>query len=354
MRIVLAYSGSVEGSAAIPWLRRRHSAEIVAVTLDLGQGRELEMIRDRALALGAQRAHVLDTRDEFAAQYIMPALRADALHDGQVPMALALSRPLIARKIIEIAGIERADAIAHTGHATVEASQLDRLLAALAPALEVLTPARSWTVSGAELASFARANGFGNAMDVSSSVESNFWGRSLRQPAADAVAASFLGRAPDLCPSEPAFVDIAFVRGVPTALNGVVLPLAELVASLAMLAAAHGVGPARNAQLLCQAPAAVLLHAAHAGLTEVAISPDVRQFSAAARLAYVDLVEKAHWFSPLREGLDAYFSAVQAHVNGRVRLRLFKGEYSTMTSELMQVPSDTTTALRLVPLSVQH
>src|SRR6185369_10922061 len=109
MRIVLAYSGSRDGSAAIVWLRERRNAEVVAVTLDLGQGRGLEAIRDRALALGAQRAHVLDTRDEFAEQYVVPALRADALHDGHVPMALALSRPLIARKIVEIAGIERAD-----------------------------------------------------------------------------------------------------------------------------------------------------------------------------------------------------------------------------------------------------
>ena len=108
MRIVLAYTGSLEGSVAIPWLRERHHAEIVAVTLDLGQGRALEAIRDRALALGAQRAHVLDTREVFARDFIVPALRADALHDGRVPMALALSRPLIAQKLVEIAGIERA------------------------------------------------------------------------------------------------------------------------------------------------------------------------------------------------------------------------------------------------------
>jgi argininosuccinate synthase len=354
MRIVLAYSGSVEGSAAIQWLRNRHSAEVVAVTLDLGQGRELEAIRDRALALGAQRAHVLDTRDEFAEQYVVPALRADALHDGHVPMALALSRPLIARKIVEIAGIERADAVAHTGHATDGASQLDRLLAELAPAIEVLTPARGWTVGSAELLAFARANGIGTAMDASGLVESNFWGRSLRQSSADVVPAWFLGKAPDLCLSEPAFVDIAFVRGVPTALNGVVLPLNELVASLSMLAAAHGVGHMRNARLLCEAPAAVLLHTAHAELTRVATPPEVLQFSAAARLAYVDLVEKASWFSPLREGLDAYFSAVQTRVNGHVRLRLFKGEYATMSAERIQAASDTSAALRLVPLSVQH
>ena len=354
MRIVLAYSGSLEGSAAIQWLRDHHSAEIVAVTLDLGQGRELEVVRDRALATGAQRAHVLDTRDEFAREYVVPALRADALHEGRVPMALALSRPLIARKVIEIAAIERADAVAHTGHATDGASQLDRLLAALSPALQVLTPARSWTIGNADLLAFARASSLGTAVGDSARIESNFWGRSLRQASAEAEPASFIARAPEMCPAEPAFVDIAFVRGVPTALNGVVLPLTELVASLGMLAAAHGVGHIRNQRLLCAAPAAVLLHTAHYELTRAATSPEVEAFTAAARLAYVDLIEGARWFSPLREALDAYFGVVQARVNGHVRLRLFKGDYSTITSELMQAPADTTAALRLVPLSAQH
>ena len=354
IRIVLAYSGSLEGSAAIQWLRDRHSAEIVAVTLDLGQGRELEVIRDRALAIGAQRAHVLDTRDEFAQEYVVPALRAGAVHEGRVPMALALSRPLIARKLVEIAAIERADAVAHTGHATGGASQLDRLLSTLAHSLQVMTPARSWAVGSADLLAFARANGLGTAALDSARIESNFWGRSLRQSVGGAVPASFVARAPENCPAEPAFVDIAFVRGVPTALNGVVLPLGELVASLGMLAATHGVGHIGNERLLCEAPAAVLLHAAHCELTRVATSPDVEPFSAAARLAYVDLIEGARWFSPLREGLDAYFGVVQARVNGHVRLRLFKGEYATITSELMQTPADTTAALRLVPLSAQH
>jgi len=354
MRIVLAYSGSLEGSAAIQWLSDQYSAEIVAVTLDLGQGRELEVIRDRALAIGAQRAHVLDTRDEFAQQYVMPALKADALHEGRVPMALALSRPLIARKLVEIAGIERADAVAHTGHATGGASQLDRLLGVLAPALQVMTPARSWAAGNTDLLAFARDNGLGTVADDSGRVESNFWGRSLRQSLADAVPASFVSRTPGMCPAEPAFVDIVFVRGTPTALNGVVLPLTELVASLAMLATTHGVGHIRNERLLCHAPAAVLLHTAHCELTRVASSPDVEQFSAAARLAYVDLIEGARWFSPLREGLDAYFGVVQARVNGHVRLRLFKGEYSTITAELMPSPAETTDALHLVPLSAQH
>jgi argininosuccinate synthase len=353
MRVVLAYSGSLEGSAAIQWLADRHAAEVVAVTLDLGQGRELEAIRDRALTIGARRAHVLDTRDLFAQEFILPALRADALHGGNVPMALALSRPLVAQKLVEIAGIERADAVAHTGHATGGASRLDRLLAAIAPSLAVMTPAREWALGHADLLAFARAKGI-DATDDASKIESNFWGRSLRVTPGNVPPQSALApRPPDRCPAEPAFVDIAFARGVPATLNGVPLPLPELVASLGTLAAAHGVGHTRTESVVCDAPAAVLLHAAHRELTRVASTPEMEQFSIGATAAYVDLVEGARWFSPLREALDAYFSSAQARVNGHVRLRLLKGEHTTISSQLSH-PAAEPSVLRLVPSSTQH
>jgi len=351
MRIVLAYSGSLEGSAAIQWLREREAAEIVAMTLDLGQGRELEAIRDRALALGAQRAHVLDTRDQFAQDFIVPSILADALHRGRVPMALALSRPLIAQKLVEIAGIERADAVAHTGRAVAGASPLDRLLAGLAPGLRVITPAREWALDAAALATFAQAHGLAAPADASR-IESNFWGRSLRPGVNLALPASFVAKSPESCPDEPALVEVTFTKGVPTALNGVTLPLHELVASLGMLAAAHGVGVERSEQLVCDAPSAVLLHAAHRELTRNALPADAVQFSADASAAYAGLIEGARWFSPLRAALDAFFGVTQARVNGHVRLRLFKGEHGTIASELSQPAA--TPVLRLVPSSAQH
>jgi len=354
MRIVLAYSGSLEGSAAIQWLRERQYAEVVTVTLDLGQGRELEMIRDRALAIGAQRAHVLDTRDEFAQDFVIPALRADAQHPGQVPMSLALSRPLIARKVIEIAGIERADAVAHTGHATIGTSQLDRLLADLAPALRVLTPAREWTLGESDLLFFARSHGFGLGADDANRIEANFWGRSLRHRPGASIPAAFAPTSPDTLPGEPALVDISFVRGVPTALNGVSLPLTELVSSLGTLAAAHGVGTARTATLVCQAPAAVLLHAAHRRLTRAVTPTAMQEFSDTVSAAYVNVVESSRWFSPFRAALDGYFSVAQALVNGHVQLRLHKGEYETMNCEVTQSPAESAPPLRLVPSPAKH
>ncbi len=352
MRIVLAYAGSLAGSAAIQWLRERYEAEVVAVILDLGQGRELEAVRDRALTLGAQRAHVIDARDSFARDFVLPALRADALHEGRVPMALALSRPLIARTVVELAGIERADAVAHTGRAAAHVSRLDLLLSALAPALRVLRPARDWALDAAALSAFGRRHGLSASPGDSSQVESNFWGRS-RRPGAGGEAVDDLVPSSHAAPDEPASVDISFTRGVPTALNGVGLPLLELVSSLGMLASMHGVAPVRVGAVSCDAPAAVLIHAAHRALTAVASPAEVQAFSAAASATYVKTVEEARWFSPLREGLDAYFAVTQAAVSGHVGLRIFKGEFSTTTTELSQ-PSAQVPLLRVVPSHAQH
>ncbi len=337
-RIVLAYSGSLEGSAAIDWLRRRHGAEVVTLTLDLGQGRVLEAVRDRALALGAERAHVLDARDQFAQAFVLPALRADALHDDRVPMALALSRPVIAQKLVEIATIERADAVAHTGGGRDRLSRLDRLLEALAPARRVVTPAREWGLTPEDLRAFAARHGFGSASDASSQAESNFWGRSMRHPAGASPPEDFVSRPPDGCPAEPALVDVTFSHGAPAALNGVTMPLVELVGSLGTLAATHGVGHTRTDGLSCDAPAAVLLHAAHRELTRQVSDDAVARFSDAARAAYVDLVEQARWYSPLRSALDAYFSSVQDPVTGDVRLRLFKGEHAIVSADPSPAP----------------
>jgi argininosuccinate synthase len=353
-RIALAYSGSLDGSAAIDWLRRKHAAEIVTVTLDLGQGRELEAIRDRALMLGAQRAHVLDARDRFAQAFVLPALRADALHDHRVPMALVLSRPLVAEKLVELAAIERADALAHTGGYRGGRSPLDELLTALAPQVPIVTPVREWGLTPEDRLAFAVRHGFGASSDGASRIETNFWGRSLRDLPDDQNPARFAPRPPESCPAEPAFVDIAFTRGSPTALNGVTMSLVELVGSLGTLAATHGVGHTRTGALACDAPAAVLLHAAHRDLTRAASTPEVEQFSAQARTAYVDLVERAQWFSPLRSALDAYFTAVQEPVTGQVRLRLLKGEHAIVaTNAVASVPASAQ-SLRIVSSQTRH
>lgn len=334
MRIVLAYSGSVECSAALAWLRQERGAEVVAVTVDLGQGRELETIRDHALALGAQRAHVLDTRERFAHRFVVPALKADALHDGLAPMGLALSRPAIAERLVEIAGIERADAVAHAGGS---GSRLDRLLRSLAPSLEIVQPALSWSLTPDDLASFARAHGL--LPTAGRETQASLWGRYAARRGPESGEGSIPAPKPEAdCPEEPAIVDIAFESGVPTALNGVALPLLELFASVDTLAATHGVGRIELDRLVCDAPAAVLLHTAHRALTRAAAPADVEPLNGPVREAYASLVDEGRWFSPLREALDAYLAVVQHPVTGHVRLRLLKGTHTTLATHVAERP----------------
>ena len=223
-RIVLAYSGGLDTSVAIPWLAEQYGAEVIAVTMDLGQGRELEEVRDRALAAGAVRAHVLDVREEFARDYILPALKADALYEDRYPLATALGRPLIARKLVEIAAIEQATAIAHgcTGKGNDQV-RLDVATRALNPAIKVIAPARDWGMTRPEEIEYARARGIPVPATVDSpySTDANLWGRSiecgvLEDPWTEPPEEIYtLTRPPAECPDEPAYVEMTFERGVP-------------------------------------------------------------------------------------------------------------------------------------------
>ena len=335
MRIALAYSGDLKGSAAIQWLRDAHGADVVAVMVDLGQGTELHATRERALALGARRAHVIDARERFAASFILPALRADACHETGVPMAEALSRPLIAQILVEIAAIERADAVAHTSISAGPApyrSRLDALLDSLRGVPPVLAPHREWTLTPEALASFARTHGLSATSDTRSDV--NLWGATSPLAATSGSLAATARHTP-APPSECAHVDITFERGVPVAVNGVTMPMLEIVTSLATFGTMYGVGSTTAESIESQAPAAVLLHLAHRELVRALSAQDVQRFSAEATRAYVTLVEHSAWFSTLRQALDEYFTATHVELSGRVRLHLHRGSASLVAVEAL-------------------
>jgi argininosuccinate synthase len=338
-RIVLAYSGGLDTSVAIPWLAGKYGAEIVAVTMDLGQDAALEDVRDRALAAGAVRAHVLDVREEFARHYVLPALQADAIYEDRYPMGTALGRPLIARKLVEIAAIEQASAIAHGG----TGNGFDSAVRALNPALTVLAPARDWGMTRSEEIEYARACGVVVPATIDSpySTDANLWGRSiecgvLEDPWTEPPQeiGTLTKRAAE-CPDQAAYVELTFERGVPTAINGVAMPLVELIASLGTIAGAHGVGRIDmvenrlvgiKSREIHKAPAALVLHMAHKELQRMVTTKDADRFSRAVSLQYADIVYHGLWFTPLREALDAYVAKVQERVSGVIRLKLFKGD----------------------------
>jgi argininosuccinate synthase len=307
-RIVFAYSGSLEAAMTIPWLAETCHAEVVALTLDLGQGRELEEVRDRALAAGAARAHVLDVREEFTHDYVLPALQAGALDQERHPIAIPLARPLIAKKLVEIAAIEQARTVAH-GAATEDSPSIEAAVHALHPDLHVIAAGRERGT--------ARMHG-------------NLWGRSMERGSGPPSERAYtVTTAPANAPATAAFVEIAFEQGVPKAINGVPMPLTELIESIAIIAGQHGIGrigPTSDSHDIHEAPAAVVLHAAHKELESHVLPVDLRHLKRQMSAEYANLVLSGGWFSPVREALDASNHTLQARVTGIVSVRLLRGQ----------------------------
>ena len=343
-RIVLAYSGGLDTSVAIPWLKEKHGAEVIAVTLDLGQGGELNQIRERAIAAGASRCHVLDVREEFARDYILPALQADALYEERYPLATALGRPLIAKKLVEIAQMENASAIAHgcTGKGNDQV-RIDVSARAIDPRMTVVAPAREWDMTRAEEIEYARVRRV--AVSATSenpySTDQNLWGRSIEcgvledpwnEPPDDIYT---LTKSPASAPDVPAYVQIEWQSGVPTAVNGVEMSLVELIGSLETIAGVHGVGRIDmvenrvvgiKSREIYEAPAALLLHAAHREMEGLVTPKDLQRLKQRLSQEYADIVYNGLWFSATRTAIDAFMQNIQQKVSGTIRLKLFKGD----------------------------
>lgn len=343
-RIVLAYSGGLDTSVAVKWLADKYNAEIVTVTMDLGQGKELDDIRERALGVGAVRAHVVDVREEFCHEYVLPALQADAIYEGKYPLATALGRPLIAKKLVEVAEFENATMIAHgcTGKGNDQV-RIDVSARALNPAIRVVAPAREWGMTRPDEIAYAKTHGIPIPMTVDNpySTDSNLWGRSIEcgiledpwtEPPDDIYE---LTKSPIECPDVPAYVEIDFEAGVPVKVNGVAMPLTELINSLDTIAGAHGIGRIDmvenrlvgiKSREIYEAPAATVLHTAHRELEALVVPKDLSRQKSDLSRTYADLVYNGTWFSPLRDAIDAFVSKVQERVNGTARVKLYRGD----------------------------
>jgi argininosuccinate synthase len=342
-KIVLAYSGGVDTSVAIPWLKDKYKMDIVAFSVNMGAVKDLPSIKQKALNVGAIKCYIADAREEFIRDYAFPALRADALYEGQYPLATALGRPLIVSMMVDIARKEKAVAVAHgsTGKGN-DQIRFDVGIMALAPDLKIIAPARDWGM-GRE-ATIAYANKHNIPIPVSKklpySIDENLWGRScelgvLEDPWIEPPDDSFSWtKRPDQTPDEPTYVDIGFEQGSPVSLNGRRTAGIALVERLNKVGGENGVGRIDHIESRVvgiksretyEAPAAVILIKAHLALEAMTMTRSELRFKERVATEYADLVYNGFWFSSYRDSLDAYVNASQKYCSGVVRVKLFKG-----------------------------
>jgi argininosuccinate synthase len=346
-KIVLAYSGGLDTSVCIRWLKDQ-GWDVVALTIDLGEKKDLEAIQTRALETGASAAYVIDGRRRFVQHFVWPSLQAGAVYEKQYPLATAIGRPLIAALQVQIARQENAQAIAHgcTGKGNDQV-RFDVATAALAPDLRVVAPVRDWRMNREDEIEYARRNGIQVPVSSESpySTDENLWGRSIEagiledpwaEPPADVYEWT---RDPRFCPDEPVYVEIGFKQGVPVSLDGQRFEGVELVETLNRIGGEHGVGRIDHlenrligikSREIYEAPAAKLLLQAHQALEDITLTKDMARFKEQVAQHWAQLVFDGLWFSPLREALYAFVTHTQRMVNGEVRLKLFKGSSSVV------------------------
>jgi len=343
-KIVVAYSGGLDTSVMVQWLIEKQRAEVITATGDLGQGKELAGVEEKAYKTGAAKAYVKDMKLEFARNYVFPALKAGAVYEKAYPMATSLGRPLLAKFLVEVARKEGAAMVAHgcTGKGNDQV-RFEVSVAALAPDLRVIAPLREWEFrSREEEIEYARRRGIPVAATAANpySIDENLWGTAVEcgvledptvEPPADAYQRTV---APELAPDEATYVDVDFVHGTPVALDGRELDPVTLIDELNVLGGAHGIGRIDlienrlvgiKSREIYEAPAATILHFAHGELERLTLDRSVFHMKSQLAAEYANLVYNGLWFSPLRGALDAFVDETQKTVTGRVRVKLFKG-----------------------------
>jgi argininosuccinate synthase len=341
--VVLAYSGGLDTSVAVKWIGDEWGAEVICLAADVGQGGDFEAIRQRAFAAGAVEARVLDLRAEFADEYFLPALRANALYEGKYPLVSALSRPVIAKHLVLAAREFGADAVAHgcTGKGNDQV-RFEVGVRALAPDLEVLAPVRVWGMTRDDCIAYAAKHDIPIAQSKAKpySIDDNLVGRAIecgemedpwaRPPADIWELTAEVGDAP----TERRDVVVRFEAGTPVAIDGRELPLHELVAEMTTVAGAYGYGRldmVENRRVgiksreTYEAPGALALITAHQDLESITVERDLAREKSRLEPRYAELVYDGLWFSPLKQALDAFVDASQAFVTGEVRLTLEPG-----------------------------
>ncbi|MCL0057886.1 argininosuccinate synthase [Dehalococcoidales bacterium] len=347
-KVVLAYSGGLDTSVAIKWLKQKYNLEVIALTIDVGNEGDFSAIQQKALDIGAAKALVTEAKELFVNHFIFPALQADAVYEGQYPLASALSRPLIAKLLVDTAVAEGAKAVAHgcTGKGNDQV-RFEVSINALSPGLKIIAPAREWKMSREETINYAQRYGIPVPATTASpySIDENLWGRSIEcgvldDPWVEPPEEVFTWtRSVDKASNVPAYVEIGFNQGIPVSIDGKEMAGVSLIQRLNELAGSHGVGRIDHlenrlvgikSREIYEAPAAVVLLQAHQALEAMTLSKDQLRFKQKVAAEYADLIYNGLWFSSLHQDLAAYVKSSQRFVTGTVRLKLFKGSCSVV------------------------
>ena len=346
-KIVLAYSGGLDTSCIVRWLKEREY-QVICFVADLGQGlgrgEDLGAIEERALAAGATKVYIKDLQDEFVEDFILPALKANAVYEGKYLLATALGRPLIAKYLVEIAHKEKADAVAHgcTGKGNDQV-RFEVTAGILDPKLDVLAPVREWEFKSRE-EEIEYCNMYNIPIDVTKkkpySIDRNIWGISIesgvlenleQEPPEDAY---LITKSPTAQASYAKYIEVYFEKGVPKKIDGKTYKLKTLISHLNEIGGLYGVGRSDlvenrlvgiKSREIYEAPAATILHTAHKELESLVLDRELAHFKEIVSLKYSELVYYGLWYSPLKEARDGFVNSTQKHVTGSIKLKLFKG-----------------------------
>ncbi len=346
MKIVLAYSGGLDTSVIIPWLKENYdNAEIIAVCVDVGQGNETDGMEEKALKMGASKIYIEDVREEFITDYVYPMVKAHAVYEDKYLLGTSIARPLIAKRLVEIALKEGAEAICHgcTGKGN-DQIRFELSMKALAPQIKIIAPWRTWDISSRdEEIEFLQKRGLPVPMkkEESYSRDRNLWhisheGLDLEEPENEPNFKHLLklGVSPEEAPDEPTYIEIEFEKGVPVSLDGKKVSPIELMDKLNELGGKNGIGIAdlvenrvvgMKSRGVYETPGGTILYAAHRDLEYLCLDKQTTSFKEVIRNKYTEIIYSGEWFTPLREALSAFVDSTQETVTGKVKLKLYKG-----------------------------
>lgn len=344
-KVVLAYSGGLDTSVIIPWLKEHYSCEVIAVAADVGQGSELDGLREKAIKTGASKIYIEDLTEAFVDEFIVPTLKAGAVYEGKYLLGTSFARPIIAKRLVEIAKKEGADAIAHgcTGKGNDQV-RFELTIKAFAPNMDIIAPWRFWELNSREK-EIAYAEQHDIPLKISRetnySKDKNLWhlsheGLDLEDPANEPDYDKILemGVSPEKAPDTPTYVTISFEKGVPVAVDGQKMTATEIVKKLNDLGGKNGIGivdmvenrlVGMKSRGVYETPGGTILYAAHQSLEEITLDKETQHYKMQMAIKFSELVYNGQWYTPLREAMSAFVDKTQETVTGDVKLKLYKG-----------------------------